>query len=301
MSTYKKIHIIINPAAGKPEPILNTLNAVFHPHDIDWDISITQKSGDAQRFAKEALARGVDLIVGYGGDGTQMEIANAIMHSDTPMAILPGGTGNAMTYALNIPRTLKKAANLIVENNQIKKIDIAQINEHNFMLRAYTGFDSERAASREMKDKFGQLAYVNTSLKFLRDAPTAQYRATVDGEVIEGEAMLCFILNAGALGGVLGIPLPEVKEVSISDGLLDLYAVTAGVQPLRALSNYMLKVGNGELKNQSAVGIYHWQGREITLEADSPQSVWIDGEEYGTTPITVIAHHQAIQIIVPMD
>ncbi len=50
-----------------------------------------------------------------------MEVANALMNSNTPMAILPGGTGNAMTYELNIPRILQQAAELIVGDNQIKK------------------------------------------------------------------------------------------------------------------------------------------------------------------------------------
>ena len=296
---YKKIRVIVNPAAGQPEPILSTLNTVFYPHGIDWDIRITQKTGDAQRFAKEALEQGVDLVAGYGGDGTQMEVANALMNSNTPMAILPGGTGNAMTYELHIPRILQQAAELIVGDNQIKKIDMAQINESSFMLRAYAGFDSERAASRKMKDRFGQLAYVNASLRFLREAPTAQYSATIDGD--EGEAMLCFILNAGALGGVLGIPLPEVARVDISDGLLDLYVITTKVQPLRALSSYLLRVGDKQNENEMGVGIYHWQGKEITLEADTPQHIWIDGEEYGPTPITATAIPHAIQILVPKE
>jgi len=299
MSTpYKKIHVIINPAAGQPEPILNTLNSVFHPHGIKWDVSITKKFGDAQRFAKEAVDRGVDLVAGYGGDGTQMEIANGILHSDIPMAILPGGTGNAMTYELNIPRILKNAAELICGGSKAHKIDLAKINDRNFMLRAYSGLDSEKAATREMKDNFGQLAYISASLKFLREAPTAHYRATIDGEVVEGEAMLCFILNAGALGGILGIPLPEIPRVDVSDGYLDFYAVTAGSQPLRALSNYALRVGNAT-GMQAQAGIYRWRAKEIILEADPPQNVWIDGEEYGPTPITATAIPKAISILVP--
>jgi len=93
---YRKIHVVINPAAGKDEPILNTINKVFHKYEIDWQVSITKKFGDATRLAKQAIANGVDLVAGYGGDGTQMEIANAVMGTNTPMAILPGGTGNAM-------------------------------------------------------------------------------------------------------------------------------------------------------------------------------------------------------------
>ncbi|MCK4897328.1 MAG: acylglycerol kinase family protein, partial [Anaerolineales bacterium] len=103
---YQRIHVIINPAAGQDEPILNTLNRVFHKYGVDWEVSITHRFGDAMRFAKQAVADGVELVVGYGGDGTQLEVLNGIMGSDTPMAILPGGTGNAMTFELNIPHKL---------------------------------------------------------------------------------------------------------------------------------------------------------------------------------------------------
>ncbi|GAG49761.1 unnamed protein product, partial [marine sediment metagenome] len=51
----KKIHIIINPASGQPQPILNQLNDIFHPAEVEWGISITQKSGDAARFARQAI------------------------------------------------------------------------------------------------------------------------------------------------------------------------------------------------------------------------------------------------------
>ena len=70
-SLHKKIHVVINPAAGKDEPILNVLNDIFHEHGVDWDVSITKKYGDATVQARAAIARGVTLVAGYGGDGTQ--------------------------------------------------------------------------------------------------------------------------------------------------------------------------------------------------------------------------------------
>ena len=36
----KRIHVVVNPAAGGDEPILNTLNDVFRAHGVDWDMSI---------------------------------------------------------------------------------------------------------------------------------------------------------------------------------------------------------------------------------------------------------------------
>ncbi len=290
---YKRVHVIINPAAGQDEPILNTLNDVFHPAGVKWDISITHKSGDATRLAKEAVATGVDLVAGYGGDGTQMEVANGLLGSGIPQAILPGGTGNAMAHDLNVPINLRQAAELIVTSPKRRAVDLARLGDRVFMLRAYAGVSAEQAASREEKEQLGQLAYIQAGMKFLTRLPTTHYRATVDGEVIEGDALICFILNAGSIGGVLGISLPQVGDVSVSDGYLDLYAVTKGVQPLKAVSHHLFHMG------ETPAGIYHWRGKEITLEAETPQDVWIDGEIDGKTPFTTTAIPQALEIVVP--
>ena len=67
---FKRIHVVINPAAGKNEPILNTLNSVFRDYALKWDVSITQSNDEGQRQAREAVEGGADLVVAYGGDGT---------------------------------------------------------------------------------------------------------------------------------------------------------------------------------------------------------------------------------------
>ena len=55
MSEQKnRIHVVINPAAGKDEPILNTINDVFHQHNIDWGVSVTRKFGDATEYCTKS-------------------------------------------------------------------------------------------------------------------------------------------------------------------------------------------------------------------------------------------------------
>ena len=292
---YKKVHVIINPAAGHDEPILNVLNHVFHPAGVDWDISLTHKSGDATRLAAEAVAAGVDLVAAYGGDGTQMEVANGLLGSGVPQAILPGGTGNAMAHDLGISLLLREATELIVNSHKRRAIDLAKMGDQVFMLRAYAGLSPDQAASREEKDKYGQLAYVQAALNFLKNVPEAHYKATIDGEFIEGEALICFILNAGSIGGVMGMEIPSVGNVDVSDGYLDLYAVTKGLQPLRAISMHIYHHDGSE----QGAGVYHWRGKEIALEADPVQDIWIDGELGGQTPFAVSVMPQAIQIVVP--
>ena len=290
---YPKVHVVINPAAGQDEPILNVLNDVFHAAGVEWDNSLTHKSGDATRLAAEAAASGVDLVAAYGGDGTQMEIANGLLGTGVPQAILPGGTGNAMAHDLGISINLREATELIVNSHKRRAVDLAKMGDQIFMLRAYAGLSADDAASREEKDKYGQLAYVQAGLKFIKETPAAHYKATVDGEVIEGEALICFILNAGSIGGVMGMEIPNVDDVSVSDGLLDLYAITKGLKPFRAISKHIFH------QKDSDAGVYHWRGKEISLEADPVQDVWIDGELGGQTPFTVTAMPQALEIVVP--
>ena len=56
----KHIHVVVNPASGQNEPILNTLNDVFHPAGVTWSASVTQAYGDAINQAREAAEGGVD-------------------------------------------------------------------------------------------------------------------------------------------------------------------------------------------------------------------------------------------------
>jgi diacylglycerol kinase family enzyme len=123
--------------------------------------------------------------------------------------------------------------------------------------------------------------------------PEAHYKVTIDGEIIEDEALICCILNAGSIGGVMGLELPEVGNVDISDGCLDLYAIKKGRQPLWSVSRHIFNHEGTDM------GVYHWQGKEITIESDPVQDVWIDGELGGKTPFTVTALPQALEIVIP--
>ncbi len=291
---YKKIHVVINPASGKNQPILNVLNDVFHQAGVDWDVSITHKAGDATRQARAAAESGVDLVAAYGGDGTQMEVANGLLGTGVPQAILPGGTGNAMAHELHVSLDLREAAQLIASSSKRRAIDLARSGDRVYMLRAYTGVPADAGASREEKDRLGQLAYIRASLKIASNMKPIRYCGRVDGQEFDTEALICFILNAGSIGGVLGFELPTVGNVNISDGLLDLYAITAETsQPLISIPKQLLRMDDSQLK------VYHWQGSEISLEAMPSQDVWIDGEIGGETPFVTSVISQALEIVVP--
>lgn len=287
--SYRLVHVIINPASGQDEPILNILNRVFNQANIEWELSLTRKAGDGIRLAKEAVARGADLVVGYGGDGTQMEIANGLVGTGIPMAILPGGTGNSMAHALNVPSKLQPAAELISQSHTTRAIDLAQIEDHYFMLRANTGTEEKHKATREEKDRYGNLAYVIEGVRLLRGLKPVNYNLTIDGEHIEVEGLSCIIFNAGSIGqyGTLN------ASIQVDDGLLDVLIINTSLESTLALANFALDIDGTQ------AGLHQWQGREITVRADPPQPLWVDGELFGETPFTIKVVPNAVNILVP--
>ncbi len=278
----KKVHIVINPASGQPQPILNQINQVFHPAGVQWSVSITQNSGDATRFAKQAIAQGADVVCSYGGDGTVMEVARGVQGGDIPMAILPGGTANLMSVELGIPKDLNAAAQIAIDpNSVVRRVDMGQAGDQIFMLRVGIGFSGEKVklADRELKDKWGILAYSIAGLKALKTVPVAKYRISVDGEEYETDGKSCLIDNAGNMG-LQGLSIS--KGISVDDGFLDVLVVRdSTVGSLIAVGESI----RGKETNPDAVK--HWQGREIRIECDPPQTVQGDGEIWDDTPISV--------------
>jgi diacylglycerol kinase (ATP) len=290
----KKAHIVINPASGQPQPILNQINDVFHPAGVEWSVSITLKSGDAARFTRQAIDQGAEVVGAYGGDGTVMEVAQAVQGGEIPMAILPGGTANLMSVELGIPKDLSKAAQIMVDpESKIRRIDMGQVGERQFMLRVGMGFAGEkvRLADRELKDRWGILAYSIAGLKALSTIEQAHYRITVDGVEHETDGKTCLIDNAGNLGMR---SLTASKDINVSDGLLDVLLVRdASVSSLVA-------VGSGILDREvNPEAVTHLQGREITIECDPPQTVQGDGEIWGQTPVSAKVLPGVLPILTP--
>ena len=290
----KRMHVVINPASGQPQPVLHTVNMVCQELGVDWDASITKKSGDGHRFAREALAADVDVVAAFGGDGSVMEVASALMGSQVPVAILPGGTANVVSTELGIPGDLTQACQLACgQNSTTKAVDVGQAGERTFMLRVAMGLAADHVigATREMKDRYGELAYTISALQQMEHPKRARYKLTLDGESFEVEGVTCRVHNSGNFGHGLSFS----KEISVSDGLLDV-TIIRDLGGTSAWSLLTDAIGHG---TPDADAFHHWQAREITIDSDPPQNVIGDGELWGETPISIRVLPQAVRFVVP--
>jgi diacylglycerol kinase (ATP) len=268
---YQKIHIVINPASGKDEPILNTINDVCHQYGVEWSVSVTKKYGDATEQAKAAIAAGAELVAGYGGDGTQHEIANAVMSSGgkVPMGILPGGTGNGFAREMNTPRTLRPAVEVLCTSHNIRNIDVAHltdlgeahVDDEYFIQRLYVGIEPEQQTSQAMKDKYGVFAYAVSMRRQKNSMTMAKYQATIDGtDTVEFEANKVYAVNSGMMGTGFAIN----HTYAIDDGLLDAFILNREArETLTAAVDRFLD------RNTPASQKYYRQCRQLTLDTDS--------------------------------
>ena len=289
----RRILVIINPGSGQPKPILHTLNQVFRAKGVKWEVALTEDSGDAEKFAQEAVQAGVDVVAAFGGDGTVMEVARGVMGSDVPMAILPGGTANLMSVELGIPKDLKQAAEIAAnENNPVRGVDVGKIGDTHFMLRVGLGIAAEKVeiADREMKDKYGIMAYSIAALKAMKDAQQTKYQFNLDGEEIEAEGVTCLVDNAGNFG-VSGFKAS--KDISVSDGMLDVLLVRD-----RSFQSFVALGKSVARSTPDQETVYHWQAKEIRISTDPPQNIQVDGEVGWKTPIFIEVIPEAVQVIV---
>ena len=291
--------LITNPAAARTDA--RAVTAVRETlRSGGWDVEVLATLGphDARRFAAEAREQGFDVVVSYGGDGTAMQIAAALVGTGIPLGLVPGGTGNILAGNLRLPRHPAKAARALLTARP-HAIDLGASERadgtHYFAVASGTGFDAElmaaTSAAAKQRWKFG--AYLAHAVAKLGQVRSARHRITIDGTVHEVGAAMLLVLNCGEL-----IP-PFVrlgKDVAPDDGWLDVVAIHAdGIgQSVAAVWDLFRRSANG------AGRVWWGRGRTIRVDvvSDRPRPVQFDGEVVGDTPFETRLLPGALTVLV---
>jgi diacylglycerol kinase (ATP) len=298
---FKKLAFVINPAAGQPKPILHSINNVLKEHDVEWEVFVTTPKHSGAELARRAIDADFDLVVAVGGDGTVKDVIDGIVGSGVPLALLQGGTGNALAHRLKIPVEIEAAVALMVGESTLQDLDLGRVvceaqpeTSQRFVLRSSIGLQHTimETASRELKDRFGNLAYIMASLQSLTsgEMTPVTYQLAIDGEAIEAQGVTCMIANSAAVGGSNSFEF--APNVDPSDGLLDVFVFGTDLPSVIAAITSAL---NGD----EAAFPQRWKGREITVNTDSKQDILLDGEKFGTPPFTASVEAGALKVLVP--
>ena len=122
--------------------------------DHDVELVETNRRGHATRFAHDAARRGVDVVVGFGGDGTLNEVATGIAGTDTALGALPGGSTNVFARTIGLPNDPVAAVELLaggIDAGDFRPIGLGQVNGRFFCFHTGVGYDAAVVATVEQR------------------------------------------------------------------------------------------------------------------------------------------------------
>ena len=225
--------------------------------------------------SRQASVDGADVVIAWGGDGTVMACVTGLAGTDTPLAILAGGTGNLLVRNLEIPLDFADAVHVAVHGAR-RRIDVGSIGEEKFAVMAGMGFDAAllRDASEQAKARVGSAAYV---LSGLRNLTQHRFNCTVtvdDEEPVHVRARTVLVGNVGKLQG----GLPVLRDALPDDGLLDVLVISA-----RTKLEWVDLAVRVIARRTHPEHTESMRGRRILIESQTVEPYELDGDLRGET------------------
>jgi YegS/Rv2252/BmrU family lipid kinase len=293
ISHVRRLALIVNPVAGggRPARALPQVQAELRERGFEQRFEYTKSLAHARELALEAAAAG-EVAVAFGGDGLIGAVAGALKHSDGVVGVLPGGRGNDLCRVLGIP--LKPvAACSVLATGVVRSLDLGEAGGRTFTGIASCGFDSVvNRIANETTIVRGSPVYAYALLRALPGWRAAEFSVTVDGgEVRSFTGYSVAAANSKQFGGGMRL----APNASLTDGLLDV-VIIEDMPKLRFLGLAPTVFSGRHLRYHEVSVI---RGREVTIEAMEPFTLYADGEAIAELPVTVRVLPAAVQVIVP--
>jgi diacylglycerol kinase family enzyme len=144
-------HIIFNPNAGTALATGVTtasLGDLLTRAGLSFDIDDDDDDPLSDRI-KRALEGPADVVVGAGGDGTVLAVAEGLLGSDKTLAVLPLGTLNGLARDLGLALDLTTAIAQL-PTLEARAIDVAEVNGRSFLHNVIIGLIPSIAVGREL-------------------------------------------------------------------------------------------------------------------------------------------------------
>ncbi|UKJ07730.1 diacylglycerol/lipid kinase family protein [Solitalea lacus] len=293
----KNILFVINPiSGGKSKKRVEQLIIDHLDHSMyEYEMAYSNAVDHARKLSKSAVHLGFDVIVAVGGDGTVNEVARGIlsMGASATLGIVPYGSGNGLARHLQIPMDVEKAIQ-ILNQNEIKIIDSAVLNDIPFFNVAGMGFDAHISAMFANNKKRGLSGYIKSVFQELKNYKPVNYNLSIDGKVINRDAFMVSFANSTQFGNNAHIaPL-----ANITDGLLDVTIV----KPFASYQFPVLawRLMNGTAHKSPYVEII--KGKEIQISRNKDEAVHLDGEPRflaGTIDVKIVP--ASMKVLVPLN
>jgi len=291
-----RVHVtlIFNPSSGGQETQnrLAAIHAGCRELGVDYELLVISPERPTAWAVERVLKQPPERVWVCGGDGTVTAVGAALLNSGIPLAILPGGTANAIARSVGVPARMTEAVKFAAEGPP-RPFDALRVNGRISLLTAGAGYDSAiiATADGDLKKRFGILAYIYAALKHLGSTEATMFEITVDGTPAEHCAGHCLLIaNIGKLFGEIDL-MPEALP---DDGRMDIAVLTLGdLADLLSLSGHVLQG-----KQKQHPGSRFLTASKVEVKFGGPLRTEVDGDVAGITDhITAEALPGALSLV----
>lgn len=261
------------------------------------EVLFTEKKGNAESLAREAIKELPSLIIAAGGDGTFNEVINGIAGSEIPMAILPLGTTNVLAKEIGIPENVKGAMEIAVTGTtktiSLGKIAITRpssLVSRYFVLMAGIGFDGEAVfgINETFKKISGKGAYIYSGIKVLSGFNPRELTFDIDGKTYSGYSAI--ISKTAKYGGDFKI----TPDARLTDPTLYI-CLFKGKKRLDVL-RYVFGIATGS--HLRFKDVEYLKAKRIKIDGNA--HIQIDGDYFGMTPAKIEVAPNTLRLIYPL-
>ena len=277
----KKSVIIMNPESGKAKKLsgYKEFYDILRKYSYETEIMFTERKNHASEII-ENLPNDIDLVISAGGDGTLNEVVTGNMRRDKKLVIanLPMGSTNDVANMYGYTKNMVKNLELLLSGKP-KKIDVCSINDTPFIYVACLGdyIDMAYNTPRELKKKYGKIAYIMYGMKQLRNKiNTYNIKYKIDGKEYTGNYAFFFITNSSRVAGFNDI----YYDIKLDDKMFEVAFIP--IKNKKEILKVFFELSKSGLKNITNVTYYQTDNLELEF-IDPPKVSWcLDGEELKT-------------------
>src|SRR5580704_14804157 len=209
---------------------------------------------DVAEVARQAVAKGADLLGVAGGDGTQALVAGIAAGHGLPFVVISAGTRNHFALVLGLDREDPSACLGALSDGVELRVDLGVINGQTFVNNASFGAYAEIVQSPAYRDDKR-----NTTLDLLPDMLQghrgARLSARADGTQMHRPQALLVANNPYGTGDIAGLG----RRARLDRGVLGVVGVTVS----------SARQAVGLLRGRHAAGLKVLTTKQIKITADT--------------------------------
>lgn len=293
-----KVYLLINPYSGKKKglQVAEKAKLLLEISEIKVEMHVSKHPGHLIEIAGSLAVKSDEAIVVVGGDGSLSEtitgwMINSKDNSNIRFGLIPAGTGNSQANDLGLKSTEDAVSR--ITNGDCQHIDLARVElteglpgntkgkitrfSHNLVT---WGLGVDSTIKAEKMRWMGSIRYDVGILMAIMANNRRHASLYLDGQKMEDDYTL-FLVQNSQTGGSL---LPLAPGASLDDGLMDI-----GI--LKQMTRRDILKAFGMLKKEGRHVfhprvVYH-RFKQLRIETPEPTAINIDGENIGSTPITM--------------